>query len=66
MHLLTTYTPPLGTTSNYSAIVHLQTSQITTAQAKPHAFLVLPSSCLVTAPNNGDSSASVLTPLPAG
>jgi hypothetical protein len=56
----------LGTTSNYSDIADLHTLQISTAHAKPQSFIVFPSRCLVTDLNNGDSSASVLTPLPAG
>jgi hypothetical protein len=57
MDLLTTYTQ-LGTTSNYSAIANLHTSQITTATAKP--FLVcctFISLYLATASNSADSSA---------
>jgi hypothetical protein len=54
---------PFGTTSNYSAIANLHSLQITTAHAKSQTFLVLLSRCLVTALNNGDSSASVLIPL---
>jgi hypothetical protein len=57
---------PLGTTSNYSTIVDLHTLQITTVHAKPQFFLILPSRYLVTALNNADSSASVLTTLPSG
>jgi hypothetical protein len=56
----------LETTSNYSTIAGLHTSQITTAHAKPQSFIVFPSHCLITAVNNGDSSASVLMMLPAG
>jgi hypothetical protein len=56
----------LGTASNYSAIADLHTLRITTAHAKPQSFILFPSRCLVTALNNGDSSASVLTPLPFG
>jgi hypothetical protein len=51
--------PRLGTTSyNYNAIAHLHT--------KPQSFIVFLSRCLVTALNNGDSSASVLMPMLAG
>jgi hypothetical protein len=53
------------TTSNYGAIANLHTLKITRAQAKSSqpAFT---SRFLATDFNNGDSSASVLTPLPAG
>jgi hypothetical protein len=44
----------------------LHTSEITIAQAKPQSLLMFLSRCLVTALNNGDSSDSVLTPLPVG
>jgi hypothetical protein len=57
---------PLGTTSNYSALDNLHTLQITTAHAKPQSFIIFRSRCLVTALNNGDSSASVHTSLPTG
>jgi hypothetical protein len=49
----------IGTTSNDNAIADLHTSQITTAHAKPQSFIVFHSRCLVTALNNGDSSACV-------
>jgi hypothetical protein len=55
-----------GNTNNYSAIADLHTLQIITAHAKAQSFLVFSSPCMVTALNNGDSSASVLMPLPAG
>jgi hypothetical protein len=49
----------LGTTSNYSAIATLHTSQITTATAKPFpACCVFASRSLVTVFNSGVSSAS--------
>jgi hypothetical protein len=55
--LLTTYAH--GTTSNYSAIANLHTSQITTASAKYFpACCVFTSLSLATASNSGDSSAS--------
>jgi hypothetical protein len=51
----------LGTTSNYSAAADLHTLQVTTASAKSfpacYAFI---SRSLITASNNGDSSASAL------
>jgi hypothetical protein len=51
----------LGTTSNYSALANIHHSQITTAHAKYFpARSVFTSSCLVTASNNGYSSASAL------
>jgi hypothetical protein len=56
----------LITTSDYSAITDLYTLQITTAHSKLQSFIVFPSCCLVTALNNGDSSAAVLTSLPPG
>jgi hypothetical protein len=49
-----------------TATANLHTLQITPAHAKLQSFIVFPSCCLVTALNNGDSSASVLKPLPAG
>jgi hypothetical protein len=55
----------LGTTSNDNANTELHTSQIITSHAKPQSFIVFHSRFLVTALNNGDSSASVLKPLPA-
>jgi hypothetical protein len=55
----------LGTTSNYNAIADLHTLQITKAHAKS-AQSAFSSHFLVTDLNNGDSSASMLTPLPAG
>jgi hypothetical protein len=54
----------LVTTSNYNAIAYLDTLQITTARARPQSFIVFPSNCLITALDNGDSSASVLTLCP--
>jgi hypothetical protein len=51
---------------NYSAMADLRTLQIIRAHANPQSFIVFPSHCLVISFNNGDSSASVLTPLPAG
>jgi hypothetical protein len=56
----------LGTTSNYSAIADIHTLQITAAHAKPQSCIVFPSRCLVSALNNGDSSAFVLTSLTVG
>jgi hypothetical protein len=57
----------LGTTSNYSAIANLHTSQITAATTKSSpACYVFTSRSLVTASNSGDSSASALTPFPPG
>ncbi|PNF29973.1 hypothetical protein B7P43_G06948 [Cryptotermes secundus] len=52
--------------SSYGTITNLHTLQITRARAKSQSFIVFPSHCLVTALNKGDSSASVLMPLPAG
>jgi hypothetical protein len=50
---------PLGTTSNYSATVDLQNSQITTAPAKPFlACCAVINLSLVTASKSKDSSAS--------
>jgi hypothetical protein len=57
---------PLRSTSNYSVTDNLHTLQTTTAHYKPQSFVVFPSRYLVTALNNADSSASVLTLLPAG
>jgi hypothetical protein len=56
----------LGTASNYSIIADIHTLQIATARVKPQSCIVFPSRCLVTALSNGDSSASVLTPLASG
>jgi hypothetical protein len=56
---------PLGTTSTHSAIADLHTLQIARAHAKSSQS-ALTSCFLVTDLNNGDSSASVLTLLPAG
>jgi hypothetical protein len=56
----------IGTTGNHGAITDLHTLQIPTEHAKPRSFIAFHSHCFVTALNNGDSSASVLTPLPAG
>jgi hypothetical protein len=53
------------TTSNYSAIADLQTLQITGAHTK-FSQSAFTSRFLVTDFNNGVSSASVLTSLPAG
>jgi hypothetical protein len=54
----------LVTTSTYNAIASLHTLQITRAHAKPSQSAF--TSCfLVTDFNNGDSSDSVLTSLPA-
>jgi hypothetical protein len=51
----------LGTASNYNAVANLHTLQITTAHAKPFpTCCVFTSRSLVTASNNGDSSASAL------
>jgi hypothetical protein len=55
----------LVTTFNYSAITCIHTLQITRAHAKSSQFAVT-SRFLVTNLNNGDSSASMLTSLPAG
>jgi hypothetical protein len=67
MDLVTTYTHDSEPqVRNYSVVADLHTLQITTANAKPHSFIVFPSRCLATAVNNGDSLASVLTQLPAG
>jgi hypothetical protein len=49
---------PLGITSNCSAIANLCTLQITTAPAKALPVCVSSSRSLVTASNNGDTSAS--------
>jgi hypothetical protein len=54
----------LSTTNNYSATAYLRTLLITTAHAKFSQSFT--SRILVTDLNNGDSSASVLTSLPAG
>jgi hypothetical protein len=56
--------PRLVTTSTYNTIADLYTLQITGAQTKSSqsAFTSL---FLVTNHKNGDSSASVVTPLPA-
>jgi hypothetical protein len=54
------------TTSNYRAIADLHTLQITTAQAKPQSFIFFLSHCLVTVLSNGDTSVSMLMPLPTG
>jgi hypothetical protein len=48
----------LRATSNYSAISDLHTF------TKPQSVIVFCCHCLVTTLNNGDSSASLLTPLP--
>jgi hypothetical protein len=66
MDLLATYTHDSGARSNYNTVADLQTLEITTVHAKPQSFIVFLRRCLVTDPNNGDSSGSVLTPLPAG
>jgi hypothetical protein len=67
MDLLTTYTHDLrlGSANNYIVIVDLHTLQITRAGAKSSqsAFTSL---FFATDFNNGDSLASVVTPLPAG
>jgi hypothetical protein len=52
------------TRSNYGAIANLHTLQITRAHAKPSQSAFIRRS-LVTDLNSGDSSTSVLTPLPA-
>jgi hypothetical protein len=65
MDLLTTYTHPLRTTSNYSAIANLHNSQITTATAEPYPACCVFTSCsLATASNSGDHSASHAQVLP--
>jgi hypothetical protein len=63
MDLVTTYThdSELQAVTAPSLI-----TQITTAHAKRQYFVVFPSTCLVTAVNNVDSSAFVPMPLPAG
>jgi hypothetical protein len=53
------------TTLDYSATDDLHPSQIITAQSKPSQF-AFTSRFPVTASNNGNSSASSFTPLPAG
>jgi hypothetical protein len=55
----------LISTSNYSAIADLHTSEITIAHAKSSQSAST-SRFLVKDLNTGDSSASMLTPLPAG
>jgi hypothetical protein len=55
----------LVTTSNYSTIANLHSSQITKAQAKPSQS-AFTSRFLVTDFNNGDSSTSMLTSLLSG
>jgi hypothetical protein len=50
----------LRTTSDYSATAYQHTLQIITAHAKPQSFIAFASRCLVTALNNGDSSALLL------
>jgi hypothetical protein len=55
----------LGTTSNYSVTANLHNLQMTTAQAKSSRFALI-SIFLVTDLNNGDSSASMVKPLPDG
>jgi hypothetical protein len=66
MDLLITYIHDSELQAINSAIADLHTLQVTTAHAKSRSFLVFPSRCLVRALSNGDSSASVLTPLPTG
>jgi hypothetical protein len=61
MDLLTIYTH-----NSELQVITAPLPQITTAHAKPQFVIVFPSRCLVTALNNGDSSASLLTLLPAG
>jgi hypothetical protein len=56
----------LVTTPNYSVIADLHNLQITAAHAKNFQSAVFTSSCLVTASNSGDSSASAPTPWPVG
>jgi hypothetical protein len=55
----------LVTTSTYNPVADFHTLQITRAHAKS-SHSTFTSSFLVTDLNNGDSSASVVTPLPAG
>jgi hypothetical protein len=55
----------LGTTSTYSANADLNTLKMTRAQAK-FSKSAFTSRFLVKDLNNGDSSVSVVTPLPAG
>jgi hypothetical protein len=55
---------PLRTTSNYSAIADFHTVQITTRYVFSCSGFT--SHCLVTANNNGDSSASVTMSLLSG
>jgi hypothetical protein len=60
LHLLTTYTRFICT-SNYSAAINFYNSQTTTATAKSFpACCVFTSRFLVTASNNGNSTASAL------
>jgi hypothetical protein len=56
----------LGTTSNYSVTAYLHNSQITASTKPFSSLLVFSNSPLATASSSGDSSASVVTPLPAG
>jgi hypothetical protein len=57
--ILDLLTTRLGTTSNYSAIANLRSSQITTAAAKSFpVYCVFTSPSLATASNSGGSSAS--------
>jgi hypothetical protein len=61
------FTTQLGIASNYSAIVHLHTLEITASSTETSpACSVFTSHFLVMAFNSEDSSASVLTPFPAG
>jgi hypothetical protein len=53
-------------TNNYNALTNLHTSQNNTAHAKFQSVIVLTGHCLLTAPNNEYSSASMLLLLLAG
>jgi hypothetical protein len=55
----------LGTTSTYKAIADLHTLHSTRVHCKSSQY-VFTSRFLITDLNNGDSSDSVVTPLPAG
>jgi hypothetical protein len=66
MDLLTTYThnSELQITTRLTLSLIYSTNHYTLSLLQP--FIVFPSRCLVTALNSGDSSVSVLAPLPAG
>jgi hypothetical protein len=67
MNLMIAYThdPELQAITMLSLIYTLYKSQLHTLNLL-QPFVAFPSLCLITALNIGDSSASVLTPLPAG